>query len=211
MVKAMFSQYVSTSLVNELIANPDKLRLGGEEKSLTILFSDIAGFTSFSEGKTPEEVVTFINQFLDEMSESVLEFNGTLDKYLGDSVMAFWGAPVEIPDHAELACKCALDMKTRLEKLNEKWNTGDAAVKMRIGINTGDVIVGNVGGKKRFDYTVMGDNVNLASRLEGANKIYHTSIMISESTYNKIKSKFFTRELDIIKVKGKKILQRCMS
>lgn len=208
MVKAMFSQYVSTSLVNELIANPDKLKLGGEEKTLTILFSDIAGFTSFSEGKTPEEVVTFINQFLDEMSESVLEFNGTLDKYLGDSVMAFWGAPVEIPDHAELACKCALDMKTRLEKLNEKWNTGDAAVKMRIGINTGDVVVGNIGGKKRFDYTVMGDNVNLASRLEGANKIYHTSIMISESTYNKIKSKFFTRELDTIKVKGKKNITR---
>ncbi len=204
MVKAMFSQYVSTSLVNELIANPDKLKLGGEEKTLTILFSDIAGFTSFSEGKTPEEVVTFINQFLDEMSESVLQFNGTLDKYLGDSVMAFWGAPVEIPDHAELACKCAIDMKTRLEKLNEKWNTGDDAVKMRIGINTGDVVVGNIGGKKRFDYTVMGDNVNLASRLEGANKFYNTSIMISESTYNDIKSKFITREIDTIKVKGKK-------
>lgn len=203
MVKAMFSQYVSTNLVNELIANPDKLRLGGEEKNLTILFSDIAGFTSFSEGKTPETVVTFINQFLDEMSESVLTFNGTLDKYLGDSVMAFWGAPIEIPDHADLACKCALDMKARLEKLNKKWSEGGTEIKMRIGINSGEVVVGNIGGKKRFDYTVMGDNVNVASRLEGANKIYKTSVIISESTYQQVKSKFITRELDTIKVKGK--------
>lgn len=203
MVKAMFSQYVSTNLVNELIANPDKLRLGGEEKTLTILFSDIAGFTSFSEGKTPEQVVTFINEFLDEMSESVLAFNGTLDKYLGDSVMAFWGAPIEIHDHAELACKCALDMKARLEKLNEKWSKGGTKIKMRIGINSGEVVVGNIGGKNRFDYTVMGDNVNLASRLEGANKIYSSSIMISESTYNMIESRFNIRELDTIKVKGK--------
>jgi len=203
MVKAMFSQYVSTNLVNELIANPDKLRLGGEEKALTILFSDIAGFTSFSEGKTPEQVVKFINEFLDEMSESVLAFNGTLDKYLGDSVMAFWGAPIEIPDHADLACRCALDMEARLEKLNEKWSKGGTKIKMRIGINSGDVVVGNIGGKKRFDYTVMGDNVNLASRLEGVNKMYSTSIMVNESTHEMIKSKFVTREIDTIKVKGK--------
>lgn len=203
MMKSMFSQYVSTHLVNELIANPDKLRLGGEKKNLTILFSDIAGFTSFSEGKSAEEVVTFINQFLDEMSESVLNFNGTLDKYLGDSVMAFWGAPIEIKDHALLACKCALDMKKRLEVLNDKWNSGNTPIKMRIGINSGDVVVGNIGGKKRFDYTVMGDNVNLASRLEGANKQYGTSIMINESTYENIKDDFFMRRVDCIKVKGK--------
>lgn len=203
LMKSMFSQYVSTHLVNELIANPDKLRLGGEKKNLTILFSDIAGFTSFSEGKSAEEVVTFINQFLDEMSESVLNFNGTLDKYLGDSVMAFWGAPIEIKDHALLACKCALDMKKRLEVLNAKWNSGNTPIKMRIGINSGDVVVGNIGGRKRFDYTVMGDNVNLASRLEGANKQYGTSIMINESTYENVKGDFFIRRLDCIKVKGK--------
>lgn len=203
MMKNMFSQYVSGNLVNELIANPDKLRLGGEKKNLTVLFSDIAGFTSFSEGKTAEEVVSFINEFLDEMTESVLTFNGTLDKYLGDSVMAFWGAPVEFEDHAILACRSALDMKERLELLNKRWNQGEASTKMRIGINTGEVVVGNIGGQKRFDYTVMGDNVNLASRLEGVNKIYGTSIILSEVTYKIIKDYFVTRKLDTIRVKGK--------
>jgi adenylate cyclase len=204
MMKGMFSQYVSTHLVNELILNPDKLRLGGEKKNLTVLFSDIAGFTSFSEGKTAEEVVTFINAFLDEMSESVLQFDGTLDKYLGDSVMAFWGAPIELPNHSKLACKCALDMKKRLEALNQKWGEKSGSVKMRIGINSGEVVVGNIGGKKRFDYTVMGDNVNLASRLEGANKIFGTAIMLNESTYNEVKNDFAVRQIDNIRVKGKK-------
>lgn len=203
MMKNMFSQYVSSNIVNELIANPDKLRLGGEKKNLTILFSDIAGFTSFSEGKSAEEVVKFINEFLDEMTESVLSFNGTLDKYLGDSVMAFWGAPIEFEDHAILACKCAIDMKERLEKLNKHWNQGEATTKMRIGINTGEVVVGNIGGQKRFDYTVMGDNVNLASRLEGVNKIYNTSIIINESTFRIVRNHFATRKLDTIRVKGK--------
>lgn len=203
MMKGMFSQYVSSNLVNELIDNPDKLKLGGEKKTLSILFSDIAGFTSFSEGKTPEEVVAFINTFLDEMTESVLQFDGTLDKYLGDSVMAFWGAPLDIYDHAELACKCALDMKKRLEKLNKKWSGENQNIGMRIGINTGEVVVGNIGGKNRFDYTVMGDNVNLASRLEGANKNYSTQIMISEETNNIVQSKYFTRELDTVRVKGR--------
>ncbi len=203
MMRGMFSQYVSSNLVSELINNPDKLKLGGENKKLTILFSDIAGFTSFSEGKKPEDVVAFINTFLDEMTDSILAYNGTLDKYLGDSVMAFWGAPIDIPDHAELACKCALDMKRKLERLNKKLNSGDQQIRMRIGINTGEVVVGNIGGKNRFDYTVMGDNVNLSSRLEGANKIYNTSVIISEETNQIIKSKFATRELDLVRVKGK--------
>ncbi|MDZ7765312.1 MAG: adenylate/guanylate cyclase domain-containing protein [Melioribacteraceae bacterium] len=203
MMKGMFSQYVSENLVNELIENPDKLTLGGEKKVLTILFSDIAGFTSFSEGKKPEEVVAFINQFLDEMTDSVLNYNGTLDKYLGDSVMAFWGAPVNLPDHAELACKCALDMEQKLIKLNDKWGGANNEIKMRIGINTGEVLVGNIGGKKRFDYTVMGDNVNLASRLEGVNKNYNTSIIMSEETNEFVKSKLITREIDTVRVKGR--------
>lgn len=203
MMKGMFSQYVSENLVNELIENPDKLTLGGEKKVLTILFSDIAGFTSFSEGKKPEEVVTFINQFLDRMTESVLNYNGTLDKYLGDSVMAFWGAPVNLTDHAELACKCALDMKQKLTALNEKWSKKSSEISMRIGVNTGEVLVGNIGGKKRFDYTVMGDNVNLASRLEGVNKNYNTSIIMSEETNEFVKSKFITREIDTVRVKGR--------
>ena len=203
-IKGMFSTYVSSHLVNQLIANPDKLQLGGERKNLSILFSDIAGFTTFSEGKEPEELVSFINLFLDDMTDIILQNQGTLDKYLGDAVMAFWGAPLPIESHAFYACKTALEMNRKLQQLQEEWTKkGQQPISMRIGINSGDVIVGNIGGKKRFDYTVMGDAVNLASRLEGANKAYGTSIMISETTYNHVDHKFLVRELDNIQVKGK--------
>lgn len=203
-IKGMFSTYVSSQLVNELIANPDKLKLGGERKNLSILFSDIAGFTTFSEGKEPEELVAFINSFLDDMTEIILKNQGTLDKYLGDAVMAFWGAPLPIEKHAFHACNTALQMNKKIMELQKGWGErGEQSISMRIGINSGDVIVGNVGGKKRFDYTVMGDAVNLASRLEGANKAYGTSIMISESTYAEVHHKFLVRELDNIQVKGK--------
>ena len=204
LIKGMFSQYVSKSVVNELIANPNKLQLGGEKKNLSILFSDIAGFTTFAEKKQPEELVSFINEFLNDMSDIIIENEGTLDKYLGDAVMAFWGAPLEIKDHAEKACTTALQMQAKLAQLREKWmKSGEAPIYIRIGINTGDVIVGNIGGAKRFDYTVLGDDVNLASRLEGANKEYGTNIMISDATYEFVKDKFHVRELDVIKVKGK--------
>ena len=203
-IKGMFSQYVNKSVVNELISNPDKLQLGGEKKNLSILFSDIAGFTTFSEKKKPEELVSFINEFLNDMSEIIITNEGTLDKYLGDAVMAFWGAPLEVKDHANKACLTALQMQERLAKLREKWMTaGEAPIYIRIGINTGDVIVGNIGGIKRFDYTVLGDDVNLASRLEGANKEYATNIMISGSTYELVKEDYRARELDVIRVKGK--------
>jgi len=204
LIKGMFSQYVSKNVVNELIANPNKLRLGGEKKNLTILFSDIAGFTTFSEKKQPEELVSFINEFLSDMSEIIIKNEGTLDKYLGDAVMAFWGAPIEVKDHAHKACLSALQMQERLAQLRESWMIGgESPIYIRIGINTGDVIVGNIGGVKRFDYTVLGDNVNLASRLEGANKEYATNIMINDSTYQLVKDNFLARELDIIRVKGK--------
>ena len=204
LIKGMFSQYVSKNVVNELIANPDKLRLGGERKNVSILFSDIAGFTTFSENKTPEELVGFINEFLSEMTEIILHNEGTLDKYLGDAIMAFWGAPIEVKDHAYKACMTALQMQKKLYELTERWlNSGNSKIQIRIGINSGDVIVGNIGGVKRFDYTVMGDNVNLASRLEGANKEYGTGIMIGGSTYDMITEKIIARELDLIRVKGK--------
>ena len=204
LIKGMFSQYVSKNVVNELIANPDKLRLGGERKNVSILFSDIAGFTTFSENKTPEELVGFINEFLSEMTEIILHNEGTLDKYLGDAIMAFWGAPIEVKDHAYKACMTALQMQKKLNELTERWlNSDSAKIQIRIGINSGDVIVGNIGGVKRFDYTVMGDNVNLASRLEGANKEYGTGIMIGGSTYDMVMGKIITRELDLISVKGK--------
>lgn len=204
MIKGMFSQYVSRAVVNELITNPDKLKLGGEKKSLTILFSDIAGFTTFAEKKKPEELVSFINEFLNEMSDIIIANEGTLDKYLGDAVMAFWGAPIKVDDHAYKACATALQMQEKLASMREKWLTkGEQPVHIRIGINSGEVIVGNIGGAKRFDYTVLGDDVNLASRLEGANKEYGSNIMISDSTYQIVKDKVLVRELDVIRVKGK--------
>ena len=205
-IKSMFSHYVSSDLVAELINNPDKLRLGGDKRDLTILFCDMAGFTTFSENKDPEELVKYINEFLSEMTELILEHKGTLDKYLGDAIMAFWGAPIEIENHQLLACKTALLMQERISFLRNKWSdSNESKISIRIGINSGSVVVGNMGGKNRFDYTVMGDNVNLASRLEGANKQYGTGSMISDSTYNSVKKEILVRELDTIRVKGKKL------
>ncbi|MBU0561018.1 MAG: adenylate/guanylate cyclase domain-containing protein [Bacteroidetes bacterium] len=203
-IKGMFSQYVSGALVDELIADPDKLQLGGESKRLTILFSDIAGFSTFSEKMTPQELVSNMNEYLSEMTQIVLDDQGTLDKYVGDAVMAFWGAPIPLENHAYLACKAALEMRMKVEKLKEIWHErGIPPIEVRIGINTGEVVVGNVGGVQRFDYTVMGDTVNLASRLEGANKQYGTYLMISETTYEDVKEHFLVRELDNITVKGR--------
>lgn len=205
LIRGMFSQYVSREVVNELIANPDKLRLGGEKKNVTILFSDIAGFTTFAENKEPEVLVTFINRLLNELSEIIIANGGTVDKYLGDAVMAFWGAPIEMKEHAYHACLSALKMQDKVAELRDQWSkAGEAPIRIRIGLNTGEAIVGNMGGEKQFNYTVLGDCVNLASRLEGANKEYGSNIMISGSTYELIKDKFLVRELDVIRVKGKK-------
>ena len=203
-IKGMFSQYVNSTVVDDLIADPDKMRLGGERKVLSIFFSDIAGFSTFSETKKPEELVSFLNEYLSEMTRIVFENKGTLDKYIGDAVMAFWGAPLPIEDHAYQTCKSALLMQKRLAELRAKWREeGQTEISVRIGINTGEVVVGNMGGSERFDYTVMGDSVNLASRLEGANKEYGTNAMVSETTYEIIKNDFIMRELDALVVKGK--------
>ncbi|MDD3557296.1 MAG: adenylate/guanylate cyclase domain-containing protein [Melioribacteraceae bacterium] len=204
MIKGMFSQYVSASLVNQLLDDPSKLRLGGEKKELTVLFSDIIGFTEISEKRTPEDLVKFMNKYLSEMTNIIISYQGTLDKYLGDAIMAFWGAPIPIEDHAYLACLTAIDMRKEIQKmLNGNEFGRDLNLDIRIGINTGEVVVGNMGGEKRFDYTVMGDDVNLASRLEGANKQYGTRIMISESTYILAGDRLLVRVLDTIRVKGK--------
>jgi adenylate cyclase len=204
MIKGMFSQYVNATVVNDIVSNPDKLKLGGERKTLSVFFSDIAGFSTFSETKDPAELVSFLNEYLDEMTKIIFENKGTLDKYIGDAVMAFWGAPIPFDNHASLTCSSALKMQARLSEMRKKWETeGQTVIDIRMGINSGDMIVGNMGGKERFDYTVMGDNVNLASRLEGANKEYSTRIMISEMTHDIVKDEFFTRELDVIVVKGK--------
>jgi adenylate cyclase len=206
MIKGMFGQYVNVAIVDQLIAHPDRMQLGGERRNLSIFFSDIAGFSTFSEQKEPEDLVTFLNEYLSTMTQVVFDNHGTLDKYIGDAVMAFWNAPLPVENHAYCACKTALEMRKKLFVLREKWKKeGRPLVYARMGINTGDVVVGNVGGSQRFDYTVMGDNVNIASRLEGANKEYGTYIMITENTYEAVKNDFITRELDLMTVKGRTI------
>jgi len=204
MIKGMFGQYVSKSLVNELLNNPEKLSLGGVKKNITIMFSDIEGFTTISEKMEPEELVEFINNYLSIMTSIVLEHKGTLDKYLGDSLMAFWGAPLDVENQELLACKTAILMQKKMDELRSTFASEAAQkVRTRIGINSADVVVGNIGGVERFDYTVMGDGVNLASRLESANKMYATTIMISETTFAKVKNEVFVRVIDKIVVKGK--------
>jgi adenylate cyclase len=206
LIKGVFGHYLNPAVVNILVSDPDKAKLGGDRRELTVFFSDIAGFTTISEHfhKNPEGLVELLNEYLDEMTSIVLKYEGTLDKYEGDAVMAFWGAPLPQKDHALRTCYAALDMQKRLAELRPKWKKeGKPELAARCGVNTGIVIVGNMGGKDRFDYTVIGDSVNLASRLEGANKQYESDIMISEMTHNQVKGKVIVRELDMIQVKGK--------
>jgi adenylate cyclase len=206
MIKGVFGHYLNPAVVNILVNEPEKAKLGGDRRELTIFFSDIASFTTISEHfhKNPEGLVELLNEYLDEMTSIVLKYDGTLDKYEGDALMAFWGAPLAQKDHALRTCYAALDMQKRLAELRPKWKKeGKPELAARCGVNTGIVIVGNMGGKDRFDYTVIGDSVNLASRLEGANKQYQSQIMISDFTFNHVKGKVVTRELDLIQVKGK--------
>ena len=201
-IQNMFANYVSKSIVEELLKHPEKLELGGEDREITVLFSDIRGFTTLSEKLTPQELVSHLNEYLSAMTEIIFKYEGTLDKYVGDEIMAFWNAPVDQPNHAELACLTALDMMEKLRELNASWPE-EKRLNIGIGLNTGIMTVGNMGSKNRMDYTLMGDNVNLGARLEGTNKIYGTNIIISEFTYEKIKDRFLCRELDNIRVKGK--------
>jgi adenylate cyclase len=204
LIKNVFSHYISPAVVNELVANPEKAALGGDKRELTAFFSDIAGFTTISESLPPEKLVELLNEYLDEMTEIIIKTGGTLDKYEGDAIMAFWGAPIPQKDHAYRACQAALEMQKRLNAMRPEWKKrGRPELEVRCGINTGWMIVGNMGGKDRFDYTIIGDSVNLASRLEGANKQYNSKIMISEFTYKHVEGKVTVRELDLIQVKGK--------
>jgi adenylate cyclase len=206
LIKNVFSKYISSAVVNELVANPEKAKLGGDRRELTVFFSDIASFTTISEQyhTKPEGLVELLNEYLDEMTSIVLKHEGTLDKYEGDAIMAFWGAPIVQKDHALRTCLAALEMQSRLAAMRPKWKKeGRPPLEVRIGINTGVMIVGNMGGKDRFDYTVIGDSVNLASRLESANKQYGSNIMISDFTCHHVKDRVTVRELDLIQVKGK--------
>jgi len=203
-IRGAFSHYVSSAVVNEVLKNPEKLKLGGDMKELTVLFSDIRGFTTISEGLGPEQVHRLINEYLTAMTNIVFKHGGTLDKYMGDAVMAIYGAPVDQPDHAHKACDTALEMMQVLNELNAGWaREGKPVLDIGIGINTGMMMVGNMGSEQRFEYTVLGDAVNLGSRLEGANKSYLTHILVSEFTYDRVKGEFLCMEIDSVRVKGK--------
>ena len=203
-VRGAFQYYLTASVVEQMLKNPEKLKLGGEKKDLTVLFSDIRGFTSISEHMTPEGLVRFLNEYLTKMTDIVFKYDGLLDKYMGDAIMAIWGAPLDQADHAHRACYTALDMVQELRVLQGKWAAeGLPYLNIGIGINAGPMVVGNMGSERRFDYTVMGDSVNLGSRLEGLNKVYGTNIISSEMTYERVREEILGRELDLVRVKGK--------
>jgi adenylate cyclase len=205
-IKNAFSMYVSPALVDELIAHPERLKLGGERRHMTILFTDLAGFTTISEQLDAEVVSGIVNRHLSDMCEVILEHKGTVEKFLGDGIMAMWGAPVPDPDQHDNAVKTAIRMQQRMDGLTIEIEKDTGAVlKMRVGVNCGDCIVGNMGGNSRFDYTAVGDAVNLASRLEGVNKVYGTPILLSDSVRKDVKSGIRFREVDIVRVKGKNV------
>jgi adenylate cyclase len=203
-VRGAFQYYLTASVVEQMLKNPEKLKLGGEKKDLTVLFSDIRGFTSISERMAPELLVKFLNEYLTKMTDIVFKYDGLLDKYIGDALMAIWGAPLDQPDHARRACFTALEMVEELRVLQEKWAAeGMPRLDIGIGINVGPMVVGNMGSERRFNYTVMGDSVNLGSRLEGLNKLYGTNVIVSEMTYERVRDEILGRELDSVRVKGK--------
>ena len=204
LIYGMFGNYLSDSLVNAILRKPAMLKLGGERKFATAFFSDIKDFTEISERLTPDEMIAQLNEYLAVMSEIVLKYGGYLDKYVGDAIVAGFGIPVDLEDHAERACFAALEMQEGLVTLRNKWREEKRPLfEARIGVNTGLMIAGNIGGKTRSNYTMIGDSVNLASRLEGVNKMYGTSIVMSEETVELSKNKIIARELDAIRVKGK--------
>lgn len=199
-----FGRYVSPRVVNQLMRSPGKLSLAGEQKDLTIFFSDIRGFTNISEQMSSEQLGRFMNEYLTMMSDIILTHGGTVDKFIGDAIMAMWGAPHEDKAHATHAVRTALEMMNKIKTAQKDWNTRSLpSIDIGIGINTGTMSVGNFGSRERFDYTVMGDNVNLGARLESANKDYGTHVIISEYTKKEIGNRFFCRYLDKVAVKGK--------
>lgn len=205
-IREMFSSYVSRNVVDQLVKDPNQARIGGDSRVMTVLFSDVANYTGFSEKLPPQEVVRILNQYLARMTELIMHHEGTLDKFMGDGIMAFWGAPLEEPRHAELAVDCALGMLATMEELRAHWQSeGHQPLRLRIGINSGEMVVGNIGAAgKKMEYTVIGDNVNLAARLEGINKLYGTRLLISEGTRTLLPAQKYTmRRIDFVRVKGK--------
>ena len=203
-LRGVFDKYMAAEVVDEILRNPAGVTLGGEKKELTVLFTDVAGFTSISEALDPTELVELINRYLSVVTEGILRHRGNVNKYLGDGIMAVFGAPRGEPNHATLACYAALDCQAALARLREEWKAqGYPDMATRIGINSGSLVVGNMGSPARMEYTVMGDAVNLASRLESANKVYGTSILMGPRTYELAREEIQVREVDILRVMGK--------
>jgi len=203
-MRAMFSQYVPEEVVARLVERPDLLKLGGEARELTLMFTDLANFTSMSERLTAEATVEVLTEYFNVMTPIIHRYSGTVDKFIGDAVMAFWGAPLADSQHAEHAVRAAIDMQTAMRALAERLtNRGLPSISMRIGVHTGRVVVGNIGSLSRFSYTVIGDAVNLAARLEGANKAFGTGILVSDATAALLPADIGLRLLDRVIVKGK--------
>ncbi|MFI5397002.1 MAG: CHASE2 domain-containing protein [Candidatus Binatia bacterium] len=205
-IRDAFGLYLSPSLARLVSEQPEMLALGGDKRELTVMFADIRDFTTIAEGLEPEVLVDLLNAFLGEMTEVIFAHDGMLDKYVGDAIMAVWGAPLPQADHAARACRAALEMVGRLHILNQQWNQrGWPALKIGVGLNTGSMVVGNMGSARRLSYTVIGDNVNLGSRLEGLNKMYGSHIIASEATILAVANTVVARELDLVRVKGRRL------
>lgn len=203
-IKGVFRQYAAPLVIEKLLEDPSRLQLGGEEKVLTVLFSDLWGFAGYSERYAPHEMISFLSEYFEKMSQKVFLHWGTLKEYVGDELMAIFGAPLDQPDHALRACTAALDMQQELAALREAWaRLGRPPLRARIGINSGPMLVGNLGSRYRFAYGALGDNVNLGSRLEGLNCEYGTEIIIGENTARQVGDAFRLRELDMVRVKGR--------
>jgi adenylate cyclase len=202
-VRTAFGQYLSPEVVRRLLLNPQLVE--PRKTEISVMFSDIRGFTTISEQLDAQQLALFLNEYLSDMTGIVFEHSGTLDKYIGDAVMAFWGAPIEVEAHAQQACESALKMMVRVHQMQQKWEAeGRPHLDIGIGINTGGASVGNMGSALRYGYTALGDTVNLSSRLEGLNKDYGTHIIVNETTYAALQnSAYVFRELDLIRVKGK--------
>ena len=204
-IRNAFSHYLSTDVINEIMDNPDMLALGGEKKYLTAFFTDVKGFSTISESMDPTDLVRLLNIYLTEMSDIILELHGTIDKYEGDAIISFFGAPINLEDHARRACLSAIRMRRMERELNKRVldeKLSPQPLYTRIGINTGEMVVGNMGTAQKMDYTMMGNSVNLASRLEGVNKQYGSWTLMSETTYTEGGREFATRKLDRVRVVG---------
>ncbi len=196
-IQKILDKYISKDITDKIMKNPDKVRLGGKKAEITVMFADIRGFTTISETHTAEEVSQLLNEYFSEIEPVINKYNGVINKFIGDAVLVIFGDPVQDKDHAKKAVKCAYELTNKVKKIQEKWlEEGKPKIDIGIGINTGDAFVGNVGTQNRFEYTVIGDTVNIASRIEGYNRIYKTHLLISQNTYNKL-----SHIVDVIKIR----------